>query len=421
MSPLTFRIEADLTRARAGGLVTAACALLASLAVTVAWAQSTQQAPATDLETSALINQQLDAPIESLSVVNRPLPEVLRAIEERSGVPIYVTDETFGLLPYGRETPINVNVRNAPLRKTLTEIASRLGLEHVLRKENVELRPLPALERMGRRASVQELAGLDLLRQVPLGLEEDRPTAARLLEAIDLKLQEQDERAAQKNEPPPGFQVENRLDELLREHPVFVPRHATLLSALEALEEQTSATWFPWGDSFIVMSKADWVRRRLEAPVSLSYNQVEISEALLELQEASRVPFTIEPGALSRVPRDAQRVRLYLSNRSVRDALESLGGVTGLGYSLSDRGVYIYYAGDGQRPPANPHPGGAPGGEQPVVLVDLGEGMSLLLYPSDLPPELRTRLEARRQEAIEQLRRAAQSPPATQPSDEPAN
>lgn len=380
-------------------------------------AQPAQVTPAsTGLETSALINQQLDAPID-LQAVSKPLPTVLRAIEDKSKVPIFVSDETYALLPYGRETPINVAVKNAPLRQTLVEIGSRLGLEYALRKENVELRPLPALGRAGRRATVQELAGLDLLRQVPLDLDEDRPTAARLLEAVDLKLQEQDARAAQRNEPEPGFQIENRLDDALLQRPVFVARHSTLLSALEALAEQTKATWVPWGDSFIVLPKEEWIRRRLEAPVNLSYNQVDVSEALLELQQAARVPFIIEPGALQRIPERARRVRLYLSNRSVRDALESLGGVTGLGYLISDEGVYIYCAADGAVRNGGRLPNGAAGrAEQPILLIDQGDGTSLLLYPSDLPEETRQRIEARRREAIQAL-----AQPATQPATEPAN
>jgi hypothetical protein len=359
-------------------------------------------------ETSALISQQLDAAID-LSVANRPLPDVLREIEQKTGVPFLVTDETYAILPWGRETPINVN-GTATLRQTLDLVCSALGLEHVLRKENVELRPLPALLRNGRRASVQDLAGLDLLRQTRLSLEEDRPTVAAVLEAIDLKLAEKDKAAGQRNEPLPGFQVENRLDETLRQRPVFVARNASMLDALEAIAEQTAATWYPWGNSFIVLPREQWVRNRLDSPINLSVSPVDIQEALYELQLAAGVPFTVEPGAFQRVPEQNRRIRLNVPGKSVRNALESLAGVTGLGYQVTDTGVYVYYAADG-----GPRPVPGAGIERPAVLVPLGDGTSLLLYPDELPPDLRSRLEQLRQEAIDKLRR--ELPPTTEPAN----
>ena len=382
-----------------------------ALSTVSAHEQDRQPAAAPNPQTSALINQQLDAPID-LSVVNRRLPDVLEQIKQKSGVPFVVSEETYSLLPYGQDTPINVNGRGT-LRQTLELIGSALGLEYVLRSENVEFRPLPALERTGRRATVQDLAGLDLLRQTRLSLEEDRPTVAQVLEAIDLKLQELDVAAGQKNELPPGFQIENRLDETLRQRPVFIGRNATLLSALEAITEQTAATWYPWGDSFIVLPKDQWVRRRLEEPVTLSIPQVDVQEAILELQQVTGVPFAIEPGAVQRVPEQFRRVRLYIPGRSVRSALESLGSLTGLGYIVSDDGVYVYYAADGERGAGPP---GAGSVEQPSLLVDLGDGTSLLLYPADLPEELRSRLEGRRRQAIEQLRQKLLEP-TTQPTN----
>jgi hypothetical protein len=361
-------------------------------------------------QTSALINQQLDAQV-SLSVANLPLPDVLRDLEQKTSVPFFVSEETYSLLPYGRETPINVNGKGS-LRQTLDRIGSALGLEYVLRDQNVELRPLAALQRTGRRASVQDLAGLDLLQRTRLSLTEDRPTIAAVLEAIDLKLAEEDRAAMQRDAPPPGFQIENRLDETLRQRPVFIPRNATMLDALEAITDQTNATWIPWGDSFIVLPKEQWVRRRLDAPITLSMPQVDVQDALYELQRASGVPFTIEPGAVQRVPEKERRIRLYVPDKSVRDALESLSAVTGLGYTVTDTGVYIYYGADGSAR-AMP-PSGAL--ERPAVLVPLGDGMSLLLYPDELPPELREHLEGRRREAVEALLRALGSP-ATEPAN----
>ena len=185
-----------------------------------------------------------------------------------------------------------------------------------------------------------------------------------------------------------------------------------MLGALEAIAEQTSATWFPWGDSFIILPKEQWVRRRLDSPINVSSLEIDVEDALYELQRASGVAFTIEPGALQHVPEKYRRIHLYVPEKSVRDALQSLSGITGLGYTVTDDGIHIYHAASGLQRPV---PGG-PQAERPAVLVPLGNGTSLLLYPDELPRDLREQLDARRQQAIEALRESLPSP-ATEPSN----
>ena len=362
---------------------------------------STQSPPPPPVDTGALVNQQLDAVVD-LEQRNRPLPEVLRAIGDITGIPFTVDEAVWDLLPYGHETPITANARGTPLRRTLDALTRTLGLTYSLRANDVLIRPLPALARTGRRATVQEIAGLDLLAREPLDLIEERPTVARMLEAVDLRLQQLDTAAREKGQPEPGYKVEARLDDLTRDRPVFVRRGATLLQALEAIHEQTKATWYPWGDSFIVLPKDAWVRRQLDNTVDLAVEQIDVQQALLELERAAGVPFTIEPGAIQRIPPEYRRVRLSLLNTSVRSALESLGSVTGLGYSIDDGGVLVYHT----DAPANGPPAyrTAAAAEPPVLMVDLGDGSTLLLYPSDLPDDLRARLRARREQAIDKLR-----------------
>ena len=379
------------------------------------------QAPVAPNRTSALINEELDKPI-TLNQTNRALPEVLEIIEQQTGIRFDVKDGTWATLPYGRQTPISVNAKDTSLRLTLDAITRKLGLQFVLRDEAVEIRPLPALARIGRRATVQEIAGLALLAEERIELLKDRPAAWELLEAIDLRLQELDQTARELQRPAPGLAVEVRLDDAQREAPVFVSRTATLLQAMEAIAEQTSATWYPWADTFIVLPKSDWVARQLDAPVNLSYNTVEIMKVLDDLEDAAGVPFEIEPGALQYIPESSQRVRLFLDNATVREALESLGSVTGLGYSVRDTGIYIWNSRAGDEPRARRSPGAGGPAESPVVIVDLGDGASLLLYEEDLPDELRRRVEARRAEAIDLLRRSLPAEaPATQPSPPEAN
>ena len=414
---------------------TATTAALLALAAAAVPAQETPERPTTQdattapaeeggTRTDALVNQMLDAPVQ-LDVASRPLPEVLEAVTQETGVPFFVGEATYALLPYGRQTPVGVKVSATPLRQTLAAVAQKLGLDYDLAEQRVELRPVPALSRAGRRATVQEIAMLDLLAGVRLDLVDDRPTAAQLLEEVDLKLQGLDAAAAEAGRAEPGFVVENRLDDALRRRPVYVQRDATLLRAMEAIHEQTAATWYPWGDTLVVVPKDAWVRRMLEQPVDLRYAQVDLARALRDLEEAAGVPFRIEPGALGRVPEGRQRVQLTLDGATVREALDSLGGYTGLGYAVEADGIYLWNADpDGRGPRRAGRPGrfegGAVGGpiELPVLSVDMGDGTSLLVYPDDLPEDLRARLDDRRRAAIDALRDGGEgdeSRPTTRP------
>ena len=412
-------------------------AALPLLLAAPAWAQASAQdapetlpagaadpAPATrpaEPRTDALVNRMLDAPVQ-LDLDNRPLPQVLDAITAETGVPFFVGDDTYALLPYGRQTPISVKVAETPLRQTLEAITRKLGLRFALADERVELRPMPPLERAGRRATVEEIAMLDLLAGVRLDLVDARPTVAQLLEEVDLKLADLDAAAAGAGRPSPGFVVENRLDDDLRGRPVFVARDATLATAMEAIDQQTRATWYPWGDTLVVVPKDAWVRRMLERPVNLRYDRVELPRVLNELEAAAGVPFRVEPGALLRVPEAARRVRLFLDNATVREALESLSGVTGLSYGVDADGLYLWNAdpatGNGR---LSGRPGARNGGpaELPVLSVDMGDGTSLLIYPGDLPPDLLGRIDARRRDAIDSLRNGGNvgdgDAPATRP------
>lgn len=268
---------------------------------------------------------------------------------------------------------------------------------------------------MGRRATVPEVAMLDLLNTVPLDLVEERPTASQILGQIDLRLQAIDDEARKAGRPTPGYVVENRIPEGLSERPVFIARDATLAAAAEAIALQTASTWYPSDRKLVVLPKEQWVLEMLEKPVSLAYDTVELQQVIDDLERMAGLPFRIEPGALAKVEKRFQKVRLFLEDKTVRQALESIGGVSGLAWEVDGDGIYLWHVdGDGdQRRPRTPLLGFR-NTEQPVLLVDLGDGTSLLVYESELPREARERLERRRREAVDAIVRDR---PTTQPAD----
>src|SRR5687768_12258668 len=102
--------------------------------------------------TSALINQALDQPVNLQ--LNTTLPQALNAITDQTGVRFETDRAVWDLLPWGEQTSVSANISNLPLRSGLESICRKLGLTTVLAERAVELRALPPLARMGRRATV---------------------------------------------------------------------------------------------------------------------------------------------------------------------------------------------------------------------------------------------------------------------------
>ena len=169
-------------------------------------------------KSSALINEAMDK-LYALNVEkNTPLQQVLKKITDDTAVPIQVTGETWDLLPYGEGTALTVKIENQTLRGGLTAIARSLGLVVEVKEEVVQLVPMPALKRLGKRASVDELKALDLLARTPLELKGDRVSVKELLNAIDSKLSDK------------GLYVENRAPDSVGAVQIPIARSDTMLS-----------------------------------------------------------------------------------------------------------------------------------------------------------------------------------------------
>lgn len=352
--------------------------------------------------TSALMNEALDKPVKL--ELNGTLPQVMATIADQTGVRLQASQAVWDLLPWGQQTNINAKIENQTLRQALEAITRKLGLTFVLKEEAVELEPMPALRRLGRRATPQELAVLDLLASTPLNLTSDHPTLRQLLSAEDAKLESAKS----------PFAIEDRVFEgQSLENTVFVARNATMMDGLEAIDHSTAATWYPWGKSIVVVTKQDQVRNQLAKTVSVRYNGVDISQVLLELSQRAGVPFDIEPGAIQRIPPEFRNIRLLLDNASIKQALDSIAGFTGLAYVATDRGLYFSTAAGAATQPAR----------DPIVGLILVPDLNLqvTLHQSQVPADVREYLQFKKQKEIDKLRRMMKDEnfhPTTMPTTE---
>jgi hypothetical protein len=352
-------------------------------------------------DTSALISERLDRQIK-LNIVNQTMPAALQTITQASeGVPIDVAPDVWNLLPWGEQTTINAKIENQTLRGALSAITRKLGLTYELKDETVEIQPLPALRRLGRRATIDELAVLDLLARTPYdGKTELR--VSELLSTIDKKLE------SAKSD----FAVENRAGGE-DERTVAVARTANLLDAMDAIPKATGATWYPWGKTLVVVPKADQIRNLLSKTVTIRFNGTNVSQVLAELQSRAAVRFSFEPGAVQRIPPDAQTIRLVLENATIEQALENIAGFTGLKWAISDQGVYI----------SNPNGPGGAARDNGVALMTLPNGVQVIIRESQVPPDMREYLKHKTDEHLAEIRKQMEKEgfkPSTKPTTAPA-
>jgi len=347
---------------------------------------------------SALINQALDKQVKL--EINTVLPDAMKTISEQTGVPLRATPNVWDLLPWGQQTNISAKIENQTLREALDAITRKLGLQFVLKDEVVEIQPMPALARLGRRATVQELSALDLLDSTPLSIATERPTIKQLAEAIDAKLVE----------IKAPYAIENRAAQALQDQPIPVARNSTLADALEAINNSSPATWYPWGKSIVILGKEEQIRSQLNKTISTRYNGVDVSQVLMELSRYAGVPFNVEPGALQRIPPEFRTIRLILENATIQQVLENLAGFTGLGYVVNDKGVYIW------NQSATP----TTTARDPIVgMIPMGDGLQYIITESQVPADVREYLRAQGAKWVEGMRakmKAEGFKPTTKPA-----
>lgn len=326
-------------------------------------------------DTSALIAEQLDKQVDLK--LDTTLPDALHQIADQTGVKIEAEQAVWDLLPWGQLTNLTIEVKNQTLREALNAITGALGLTYEVGDESVQLRPMPALRRLGRRATLQELQTLGQL-VAPFQSEQHQfDRASALLQQIDDQLSKQP--------GAPAIDFRKSALENLNEGAFNIPRNATLLDALEIIHDSTDATWYPWGNRIVVVAKQDQVRRQLEKKIVIRYDGVDVAQVLTELSQKAGIPFSIEPGAIQRIAPEFRNVKLIFEDADIRQALETIAGFTGLGYVVKDDGVYIWNASSNVATTT-------PTRDPLVALIEVYDGVEVVVQESMISPELRDQL-----------------------------
>jgi hypothetical protein len=255
--------------------------------------------------------------------------------------------------------------------------------------------PAPVLLRLGRRITAQEVAVLGKLAERPwtAGDQERTPLRAEL---------------------PPGVPPD-LMGELTKQ--LASARGTNASRALESVTQNMGLVWLPDGDGIVIRTAQDDTQRRLELPINAAYQRVPLDRLLVDLGQRLGLTMYFAPGALQQISARDRIVDLVQQGVSVRQILEMICGNTGLKYNLVPNGVE--FAGPKSAPNAK-EPGGD---ESPVRLVRLsvplanGLTVDCFIRASELPPPVRAMFEARVQQMLEDLARAAAATPGSAPTE----
>lgn len=294
-------------------------------------------------EQAATLQQALDQ-VTEFEVEEVPVGKAFQALTDQTGIQFFLAPETLDLLPYGEDTRVSVEFENVPLREGLDQLLLPLGmsfevasegmrwlpredqpkmLEKLVTPEGVRVLPKPALVRIGRRPTWEELDTLAFVRGVNWLEKKDRNALRDRLQFrgdafswSTLALE------AQRIGAGPGDEV------------------------LSLACESRGWTWFPEGDRIVVLPAREQLRRQLQCGVSFRCTHRSLVEVLQQLARQAHVDIRHEPGVIASLPAQTRdNFSLLLQDVTAAEALDQIAAATGLGYRLDQNAVVFYHPG----------------------------------------------------------------------------
>lgn len=280
----------------------------------------------------ALIEEALDQRVQ-LEIQDRPLTEAFEVVAAETGVEVTVSPWALELLPYGQNTKVSATMRNISLREGLSRLTVPLGLWFEVRERAIEVLPTPALMRIGRQASWDELDTLAALHGQRF--QSDPAAIDQLAHKLQFRV------GAVDGWPP--------LQTAIKQVGAGTGDEVLTLAC-----DSLDWTWYPSGKQITVLPKSGQLRRQLDWPVSIRMTHRKLIEVLQAISQQAGVTVRAEPGAIASLPVQVRNnFMLHIENASGSVACEYVAAATGLGYRIDPDAVVFY------------HPGAAPSRPQP--------------------------------------------------------
>ena len=351
--------------------------------------------PAPD-EKEILIVQALEQPT-SLNIQDVPIVDAVRLLSEKTGVPIDFDRFTLGCLPYGSKTLVTARIQRQPLRESLIALLRPLACKFVQEGDRLVIQPRPAMFRICRRATWEEVSLIQKLYSTPW--------SKALADSLQFQFQdmsEADTLASRKK-------LYELADSVGAGHSARV---------LEYASQQYGWEWHPEGPNTVSFcTRTRQIELQLSRSVSAQYSEAQLKDVLLDLAGWAGVLLKLEPGVLASLPtQQAERFHLTLENVTIRQALELIMGQTGLGYFIEPDGVRItassFGGGASSSPSAEPTVRVNPIVGQITIPGANGTSYGFYIREQDLSPDINELRLLKVKQCVPQLRAVLMSQPA---------
>jgi hypothetical protein len=351
----------------------------------------------------------LDKPVE-LDAADVPIAQVFQRLTGLTGVKFTIGPEVYACLPYGELTRMSVKVPKTTLREALSPMLAPLAMEWTIEGRAVRIVPSPALLRMTRRATREELIVLGKIHSVRM-----QPTdkAGPVIEQLRKATGDKDLNLLFHMPEVDGNALIERAERVLP---------AVAAAWLDMLCHGQGRTWYLWGDDIMIVEKKMQIGRQLRRQVSLRYENAELVTVLLDLARQARLKLSMEPGVMDYLPSETrENFNLVMAEATIGQALEVISGATGLVFLREDEGIKV----QASERLKDQTPAGADARKPRLFYLKKsmplpgGGTVDIIVPPEEVPEDIRKAILTERERLFKALRRTyglTTQPAATQPA-----
>jgi hypothetical protein len=359
------------------------------------------------------LQRALDQPL-TLSLHNVSLAEALKQIAATAKIPLQVDPACYDLLPYGETMLVSVTFKESKLRESLDVLLIPMGLQTTIAGNAVMIRPSNPLKYIGHRADWEELkllkelwgsAELKLPAGGPFKLTEAIRTAMEGRKDLIVSITAETGSAGTATSTAPA--QESAVQQIARQLPLSAYR------ALEMYCQLTNTVWLveagptaggATGGKIMIMSPRQWIERQLRQPIQISRKDQPLEVIVADLTRESGIRFVPEPGLYQAVP----VVSLRSDNGTVLQTLEALAGFTRIAFDIREDSILLRLSGG----PGNQGKSDAIVGKIGVPIGSDGASMDVYIHESDLTTEQNELRKKKIDEAVKEMQKAWNKPPA---------
>jgi hypothetical protein len=267
-------------------------------------------------------------------------------LEKTTGIK-FDTDQArtaISLLPFGQLTEITATLQGMSWRNALQELLKPLALRYQTGQDRIYILGTPELLRQPRRLNLNELNALVRLQTNNVN-DSEKKLLKQLRDVTGLPYG-LIENSIRKDETEKDI-----VEKIVSSVPQPASRVLDLYCQRVLRSSKGAATWYIRAETdsgrtslidIVILPAKDLVEMKLEQRINIKYKNQSIQTILQDLAQQAAVNISFEPGCIALLSDDVRdNSTLVMHAGTIKDALEALSGMTGLGYNYDADGIHI--------------------------------------------------------------------------------